>query len=165
MTTKRLLLSFGCFALCATSVLAQRPSSRTPPTPEQMVARQVAHITSLLALTTAQQAQATTIFTAEQRAAESLHTSMETVHDALEAAVKANNTAGINSAANQLGNLTTQQVVAQATAKAALYAILTAEQKTKLEANGVDLGPGGGRGPGGRGGAMHGGPSGFGRGQ
>ena len=165
MNRKRFAFSTAFLVIGAAALMAQRPAHRIPPTTEQMVARQVTHLTAALTLTTAQQAQATTIFTTEHSTMDAIHTSLETAHTALETAVKANNAAGINAAANQIGNLTTQQVVAHATAQAALYEILTPDQKTK--SNGIRPGfrrggPGGG--PSGVM-PMHGGPAGFGPGR
>jgi Spy/CpxP family protein refolding chaperone len=66
--------------------------------------------------------------------------------------VKNNDSAGIAAAAVTIGELTTQQVQAKATADAALYAILTPDQQTKfstIEKHGPrGFGPHGG-GPGG----------------
>ena len=158
MNTRRFLLSSALLVVGAAALMAQRPDRGTPPTTEQMVARQVAHLTSLLTLTTAQQSQATTIFTTEHTTMDTIHTAVDTAHTALQAAVKANNAAGINSAANQIGNLTTQEVVAQATAQASFYSVLTASQKTLFDNAGPGFGRGGPGGPG----PMLGGPAGFG---
>ncbi len=157
---RRFITTLALLTLTASAIFAQAPPPRTPPTPAQMVARHVERLTAALTLTPPQQAQATTIFTTEQTIMTGLHASFDTAHAALKTAVEANSTAGINSNANQLGNLTTQQVIAQATAQAALYAILTADQKTKFAAAGPGFGPGGPGGPGGRSGP--GGPRGFG---
>ena len=140
---------FCVLALSAASFLA---AQRTPPTPAQMVTNRVGHLTTLLSLTTSQQAEATTIFTTAQAAVSGFMDSMKTARTALHAAVQKNDIAGINIAASQIGALTVQQVEAQAKGDAAFYAILTADQKTKFD----ELGGGGGfGGPGG-------GPRGFG---
>jgi len=137
-----------------TSALAiAQTTAATPPTPSQMVANQVARLTKLLDLNSAQQASATTIFTTEQTALATLRTSMQTARTALKTAITSDNTATIGTEATQIGTLTGEQVLAQATASAAFYAILTADQQTKYET----LGPLGG-GPGGAGGL--GGPGG-----
>lgn len=119
-----------------------------------MATHQVTRLTTLLTLTAAQQAQATTIFTAEATANSTTMASMRTARTALKTAVEANDQAGIATQASQIGSLTTQQVSDQAKAQAAFYAILTADQKTKYDSLG---GPGGFGGPGGPGG----GPAGF----
>jgi Spy/CpxP family protein refolding chaperone len=154
---RRIIFTITMAALSAVVALAQGP--RTPPTPAQMVANRVAHLTALLTLTTAQQASASTIFTTEETTLSGIRSNMETVHNALKTAVEAHDTAGISSAANQVGNLTTQQVIAQAGAESAFLALLTADQKTKYEAMGP-RGRGGRGGPGGMPGMMPGGPHG-----
>jgi Spy/CpxP family protein refolding chaperone len=117
-------------------------------------------------LTTAQQTEATTIFTTEQTALSALLTSMQTARTALQTAVQNNDLTGITTQATQIGSLTTQQVEAQGKAGAAFYAILTTDQQTKygqLQSIGIG-GPGG---PGGFGGpdGGRGGPGPFGGGQ
>ena len=128
-----------------------------PPSAADMIANQVARLTKLLTLTTAQQASATTIFTTEQTALDALRTPMDTAHTALDTAVKSNDAKGIANGALAIGSLTAQQVSVQATADAAFYAILTADQKTvydELKAAGLggppprQPGPGGPGGPG-----------------
>jgi Spy/CpxP family protein refolding chaperone len=136
-----------------TSLLAHAQSTApTPPTAAQIVANQVARLTKLLDLTSAQQASATTIFTTEQTALAGIRTSMHTAHTALETAIKSDDTATIGTEAAQIGTLTGQEVLAQATAAGAFYAILTPDQQTKYETLGpLGGGPGGFRGPGGPG--------------
>ena len=112
----------------------------------------VAHYTTLLDLTSAQQSAATTIFTTELTGLDNLRTSMQAAQTALQAAIKSNT--GLSAAATQIGNLTGQQTLIQATGSAAFFAILTTDQQTKLNAlgpqGGLGGGPrGGGRGPGG----------------
>jgi Spy/CpxP family protein refolding chaperone len=126
-------------------------TTHTPPTPAQLVANQVARLTALLNLTTAQQAQATTIFTNEQTASSALSTNLQAAQTALQTAIKANDQNGIHAAATQIGTLTGQQVEIHAKAEAAFWAILTADQQTRynqLRQFGLG-GPGfGGPGPG-----------------
>jgi Spy/CpxP family protein refolding chaperone len=127
----------------------------TPPTAAEMVANQVARLTKLLDLTAAQQAQATTIFTAEHTALDAVKTGMDAAREALKPAVDTNDVGGIDAAALQIGNLTTQQIQGQAKAQAAFTAILTPDQQSKYK----ELGPGMGGGRGGPGGGR-GGPGG-----
>lgn len=154
---KRILKAVVLAALLTPLLFSQtNTTTPTPPTPEEIAANQVARLTKLLDLTTAQQALATPIFTAEQTALAALKTSMDTAQTALQTAVEANDLAGINAVAVQIGALTTQQILAQAKAGAAFYTILTPDQQSKYDelklalVNG--LGGGGGRGPGGPGG-------------
>jgi Spy/CpxP family protein refolding chaperone len=118
----------------------------------QIVASIVAHFTTLLDLTSGQQAVATTIFTTQQTALQALVAPMQAAQTALQTAVTSNT--GLSAAATQIGSLTAQQVLAQATGDAAFYAILTADQKTKYtELNQpAPGGPGQGPGTGGPGG-------------
>jgi Spy/CpxP family protein refolding chaperone len=106
----------------------------TPPTPAAMAQHQLERFTTLLSLSPAQVEQATTLFTAEATARESARSSEHTAHQALEAAIKANDTAAIQSSANTLGQLETASLTAHATARAQFYALLTADQKSKLDA-------------------------------
>lgn len=145
----------GMAALSATLVFAQRPGSRvagTPPDPATMIQMRVDRLATLLSLTDAQKAQATTIFTDAFTAGQSIHTSLQTDHDSLSAAVKANDTASIDKVSGLIGTLHGQLTAINSKADAAFYAILTADQKAKYDAlphGGPGFGPPGG--PGGRG--------------
>jgi predicted Zn-dependent peptidase len=134
----------------AFSQTAATPPS--PPTVAEMVANQVAHLTTLLDLTSSQQALATTIFTTQQTGLQALQTPMQTAHTALQTAVTSNSATGLSAAAAQIGNLTAQQALIQSTGDAAFYAILTSDQQTKdTELNKPAQGgpgQGGGQGPG-----------------
>ena len=136
-TTSLLLIAAAPFAFGQTT--------HTPPTPAQMVANQVARLTKLLTLTTAQQAEATTIFTTEQSALAPISANLKTARTALKAAVQANERGTISAQASTIGALTTQEVQAQSTANAAFYAILTPAQQTIYNQRGA-WGGGGGRG-------------------
>ncbi|MGB6942283.1 MAG: Spy/CpxP family protein refolding chaperone [Bryobacteraceae bacterium] len=145
---KQILTAAALLALTALLAIAQP----TPPTPAEMVADQVARLTKLLDLSSAQQASATTIFTTEQTALATLRTSLHTARTALQTAIKSNDTGTIGTEAAQIGTLTGQQVLAQATASGAFYAILTADQQSKYDTFGpLSGGPGGRGGPGPRG--------------
>jgi Spy/CpxP family protein refolding chaperone len=148
------LISAGC-------IFAQSSASTppNPPTVAQIVAGQVARLTALLTLTSAQQTSATAIFTTAQTALAAVHASMKAQQTALQTAIVGNDATGIATAANQLGILDTQLVEARATGDAAFYQILTSTQqtqyKTLLSMGLMEGGPGPGGGPGG-----HGGPGG-----
>jgi hypothetical protein len=138
------------FAMAATFLSAQ---SSTTETTAEIVAERVARLTKILTLSTAQQTQATAIFTTEVNVVTTIKTSLATARTALVTAVEANNTAGITTAATTIGTLTTQEEQAEGTAEAAFYVILTADQKTiyqQLLAGGLDAAgshyPGGGHG-------------------
>jgi len=101
--------------------------------PAALAARQVSILNHLLTLTTGQQTQATTIFTAAITAEQALQTQVTTAETALLTAIKANNTANITTQSTTLGNLKGQAIAIDAKADAAFYALLTADQKTKLD--------------------------------
>lgn len=149
----RFVAAASVMAFASMLGIAQTTTAPTPPTPAQIVANQVARLTTLLDLTSTQQAQATTIFTTEQTALATLRTSMQTAHTALQSDITSNNLTDIATQATTIGGLTTQEVQAQATAAAAFYAILTSDQQAKYTTLGPLGGPGGpGGGPGGPGG-------------
>lgn len=137
-------ITFG--VLCAGLALAQR----TAPDPAAMVQRQVDRLTHSLSLTTAQQGQATTIFTAAQTANQTVMTDLRQAHTSLAAAIKSNDTNSIATLSTQIGTLTGQMTANTAKADAAFYAILTPDQQAKYTPGVGGFGGGfGGRGPGG----------------
>lgn len=151
---KKLIEATAVAVLLSGIVMAQRPfgvmTSATPPDPATVVANQVSRLTSLLTLTTAQAAQATTIFTSALTAITPLQTTLSGYRTSLQAAVKSNATATIDQLAASVGTTTGQITGIQNKADAAFYAILTADQQTILNSS---VGFGGGRGgPGGPGG-------------
>lgn len=137
----------------AAALFAQHPfgtlTSSTPPDPATIVANQVARLTTLLSLTTAQQAQATTIFTNALTAITPLQTTINTDHTSLATAVKSNATGTIDQLASAIGTAEGQILSIQNKADAAFYAILTTDQQTKLSQRPFFGGAGyGGGGPG-----------------
>lgn len=149
----KLILNAVAVTTLAASFAAGQPTG-TPPTSAEIVSNRVARLTTLLTLTTAQQTQATTIFTTEVTALAAIKTNLDTARTALNAAVLKNDSAAIVTQATQIGALTTQQVEAQAKADASFYALLTPDQQTKYTELRL-TGLGGRGGPGGPG---HGGP-------
>lgn len=135
----------------ASSVFAQ--GMHAPPDPAAMAQRRIAHLTTLLTLTGAQQQQATNIFTNSATADATVRTNLQTAHTALADAIKKNDTAGIDRAATTIGNLTAQLTSTDAKADAAFYLILTPDQQTKLASLKERRGHGMFGGPGGHGGA------------
>jgi Spy/CpxP family protein refolding chaperone len=122
----------------------------TPPDPAMMIANQVARLTTLLDLTTAQASQITSILTAAQSSVSTLQTSLNTDRTNLTAAITSNNTATITSISSDMGNLQGQILAINSKAEASIYALLTSDQQTKLSTlGGVGLlgGPGGFGGP------------------
>jgi Spy/CpxP family protein refolding chaperone len=126
-------------ALASALLIAQAQNPPAPPDPAKMVQHRVNYLTTVLNLNATQQQQATTIFTNAETSPSGIHGSMRAAHQALQTAVKNNDTNGISQAANTIGNLTAQVVAAHATASAAFYQILTPDQQakmTQLEKNG-----------------------------
>jgi LTXXQ motif family protein len=108
-----------------TMAQAQTTPMHTPPSPAAMAQHQVQRYTTLLTLTPTQVEQATTYFTAEATAHQNARASEHTAHQALEAAVKANDAT--------LGQMSGEMMAAHALAQAQFYAILNADQKTKFD--------------------------------
>jgi len=155
---KALLITLLNSAFATFLATAQAP---TPPTPAEMAQRRVDQLTRFLTLTTSQQQQALSIFTASATSEAALRDSMKTARESLNTAVKVNDVAGIDRAATTIGGLTAQQTSVASKADAAFYQILTPDQQAKAPV-GRGPGPGGfGGGPGPRGRGP--GPAGFGR--
>ena len=123
-----------------------------PPDPAKMAQHHLDFLTRQLSLTPQQQQQASTIFGQVANNAKANHDQLRAAHDSLKTAIQKNDTAGIEQAANTIGNLTTQMMVAHAKAQAAFYQTLTPEQQTKmndLESRHHGMGRHGHGGPGG----------------
>ena len=149
---KTLSRAIAIGSLFAATMMAQRPfgalTSGTPPDPATIVANQVNRLTSLLTLTSAQQAQATTIFTGVITAVTPIQTTLQTDRTSLQAAVQSNATSTIDSLASSIGTLSGQILDIQSKGDAAFYAILTTAQQTTLNSRGGGFGGRGGFGPG-----------------
>jgi hypothetical protein len=131
-----------------------RGGNGTPPTPEQMVERRVAMLTTLLSLDASQQAQAKTIFTDEVTASQALRDKMRDAHEALQSAAKSSaSDSQIDALATQAGAVHGQSLAIHAKSQAKLRAILNSAQREKLDTIRGGFG-GGPRGPGGMGGGM-----------
>jgi len=144
---------FAAAALSGALALADSSSSTpTLPTPAQIAAHEVARLTNLLTLTSAQQTSATTIFTTEQTALATIHTSLQTARSALNTAIQSDDVSAIDAQAAEIGTLTGEAVKAQGEADGGFYALLTSAQQTIY--NELRNGPGfdGHGGPGGPGG-------------
>jgi protein CpxP len=136
----------------AAAIFAQGPDG---PGGGNNVQRRVAFLTDRLSLTSAQQTQVTAILNAGGGAnASTSRASMKAAHETLNAAVQANDAAAMEQAATSIGNLTAQSALARAKTDAAIYKVLTPEQRTKYSQMQQDMGigRGGPRGRGGRGG-------------
>jgi len=126
-------------------------TSLQPPSPSDRAQHEVKALTTLLTLTTAQQAQALSIFTASAKSEEGLHQTDRQTHDSLQAAVKNNDIATIEQLSSSLGQSVAQMTSIRAKAEASFYQILTPEQQSKLsDLEAQHLGPlAGPHGPGG----------------
>ena len=121
--------------------------SLTPPTPAQMVERQVNFLTKFFSLTPSQVTDVTGFLTTEQTCLAANAANAKTARENLVAAIKLNNPTNISAAIGALGTVQTAQETCRATAAAAIYADLTQPgQQAKV---GDGLGPllGGGGGP------------------
>jgi protein CpxP len=157
MKKTALLLALACAILTAPAILAQTPAADAPPENgaahgQRMIQHRLAYMTTVLSLTTAQQAQVKSVLTAAAANGSTTHGSMKTAHDNLKTAIHANDPAGMEQAASTIGNLMAQEELARAKTEAAIYQLLTPEQQTKMAALESEEHHGGpGRGPGGPG--------------
>lgn len=145
----------------ATSLLAQPPRTRFqaedgfPPTPQEMIEKHVKRMGHFLTLTTDQQSQVTNILSADINNLSTLRDTLKTQREAVVDAIKANS--GVPAAVTALSATQGQIETIRANQAAQIYAILTADQKTKIgDAINMLAGGGGPGGPGGPGGAGHG---------
>lgn len=115
-------------------LLAQRPQREgKPPDAQAMVTERVNRLAARLSLTEDQKARATTIFSEAATATRNARTSMRSGHEALAAAVKANNINAIDEQAAALGAAHGQLTAIEAKAQASFYSILTADQKARFD--------------------------------
>jgi Spy/CpxP family protein refolding chaperone len=152
-----LLKVTAVLALMSAFAMAQQGN---PPDAGKMAQHHLNFLTKQLSLTPQQQQQASTIFSEAATNAKATHDQMRAAHDSLKAAIQKNDSAGIEQAANTIGNLTTQMIISHAKAQAAFYQTLTPDQQAKmneLESQHHGMGMmrrrGFGHGPGGPGGA------------
>jgi Spy/CpxP family protein refolding chaperone len=129
MRLKQLLVLTLAIAI-AIPAMAQTPPK--PPTAAEIAKRQVKTLTTLLNLTSAQQQQATTIYTNAAQAQQSVIESDKEAHDTLHAAIKNNDSATIDQVASVIAQNTAQVTSIKAKADAAFYQILTSDQQAKL---------------------------------
>ena len=129
MRTTLLKVTTAVLALASVFAIAQHGN---PPDAGKMAQRHLDFLTKQLSLTPQQQQQASTIFSEAANNAKATHDQMRTAHDSLKAAIQKNDTAGIEQAANTIGNLTTQMITAHAKAQAAFFQTLTPDQQTKM---------------------------------
>jgi protein CpxP len=139
----------------APTIFAQGPDG---PGGGNGVQRRVEFLTGKLSLTSAQQTQITALLTSAEASGQTTRASMKAAHDSLNTAVQANDPAAMEQAATAIGSLTAQTTLARAKSDAAIYQLLTPEQRTKYAQMQADMARGGPRGRGGPGGAGDPGP-------
>jgi Spy/CpxP family protein refolding chaperone len=125
----RSLITLTMLAAIALASFAQEPA---PPSAADRAEHHINFLTTVLSLNASQQQQAKTIFAAAEDSTSALHDNMRAAHQALEDAVKTNNSAAIDQAATTIGLLTAQMTALHARSMAAFYQILTPEQQTKF---------------------------------
>jgi hypothetical protein len=150
---KKLFLSILLTSAMAAPMFAQ---GHTPPTPAQMVARRVAHLTTLLDLMPGQVTTATAAYTLAATNNATLEPQLRAARQALKADIEGTTGGkGIAADTTTIGTLEGQILANDATAEAALWAVLSTTQQDKLKAlgpggmGGMGMGPGGPRGFGG----------------
>lgn len=143
---------FVAVLACAVAISALAQTRPTPPSAADIAAHHVKTLTTLLSLTSAQQQQATTIYTNSAKAEQSIREADKGTRESLRAAVKNNDAATIDQISSTIAQSTAQLTSIHAKADAAFYQILTPEQQekfTELESEHVGMfdGPGGPGGP------------------
>src|SRR6476469_9336495 len=128
MRTTLLKVTTAVLALASVFAMAQHGN---PPDPGKMAQRHLDFLTKQLWLPTHQQQEASTIFSEAAANAKANHGQMRTAQDSLKAAIQKNDSAGIEQAANTIGNLTAQMAAAHGKAQAVFYQTLTPEQQFK----------------------------------
>jgi Spy/CpxP family protein refolding chaperone len=94
----------------------------------------IGFLSTLLSLTTTQQQQANSIFSAAIASKTALRSQVQAAHDALSEAVKTNNATTINQASAAIGALGAQKRALGAQANSNFYQILTPAQQATLSA-------------------------------
>jgi Spy/CpxP family protein refolding chaperone len=108
----------------------QQSSARRAQFEQRMIQKRVAKMTALLTLTPAQQTQVTSILT-NAVGSRADRGSMKQVRAQMRTAIEANDTATIEQTSNTIGNIAAQNAAARAKTAAAIYQILTPDQKAK----------------------------------
>lgn len=102
------------------------------PKNENKVAKYLSSLNALLGLNSAQQQQAAAIFSSAVAVEAGIRSDMKLTRQSLTTAIRNNDTAGINQLSATLGNLHAQMTAGGATANAAFFQILTADQQSML---------------------------------
>jgi Spy/CpxP family protein refolding chaperone len=135
---KKIAITLAFVCMFASPALFAQAADSTPEAPNasahaaKRVQHRVKHLTSALSLTTAQQAQVTTILTNAMASQSTAYASMKTAHTSLQNAIHSNDAAAMEQAANSLGAMSAQKTLARAKTEAAIYQTLTPEQQAKM---------------------------------
>jgi len=135
---KKIATTLALICMFASPALFAQAADSTPEAPSastraaKMVQHRVNYLTTVLSLTTAQQAQVTTILTNAVASHSTASTSMKTAHTNLQNAIHSNDAAAMEQAANSLGAMSAQKTLAHAKIEAAIYQTLTPEQQAKM---------------------------------
>ncbi len=145
---KKMMTRFLLISAAGTSLLLAQGSGTppSPPTPATIAQHRVNALTARLGLSSAQQTEALGFFTTAATTDAGLQTQLKTARQSLKTAIEANNSTNISTLTTEIGSLTAQIALADATAEAQFYQILTSTQQTAFS-----QGPGLGGGPGGSG--------------
>lgn len=139
-TLSKAILFAGTMAIGLTAQTTTTATPPAPPDPATIVQRRVDRLTKVLGLSTAQAAQATTIFLQAENTVQPLQTNLSQAHQSMPAAVKTNATATIDQLSTTIGTLTGQIIDTQSKANAAFYLLLTPDQQTKFSQVGMGRG-------------------------
>ena len=135
--TKQWMKYFAVAAMATGLGFAQTTPTAPQPSPGKAMANRRAmfrrRMMDALALTPAQQQQAKTIFQQARQNAAPIRQQMQQNRQAMAAAVKANDTAQIQSLAAQQGTLAGQAAAVRAESMAKFYSTLTPDQKAKAD--------------------------------
>jgi len=127
--------SDGTISHISTKSLVKHSGAKAAYKVPKSAAKQTRYLNSLaalLSLSTAQQLQAAAIFTNAAGTRASVRSSLKAARKALKDAVRSNDTGGVAQASNALGVLTGQHIASGAAANAAIFQLLTPDQRTKL---------------------------------
>ena len=109
----------------------------------RMIQKRVAKMTALLSLTPSQQTQATAILTNAMQSRAGDRGSMKQARAQMRTAIQSNDSATIEQVSGTIGNIAAQNTAARAKTAAAIYQILTPDQKAKAAQLGELFGDGG----------------------
>jgi Spy/CpxP family protein refolding chaperone len=135
---KKIAIALALICMFASPALFAQAADSSPEAPSgspraaKMVQHRVSYLATVLSLTTAQQAQVTTILNNAVASHSTASASMKTAHTNLQNAIHSNDAAAMEQAANSIGAMSAQKALARAKIEAAIYQTLTPEQQAKM---------------------------------